>query len=44
MEKIETGILVAKLSKLWLSRRSARKRNSRLALSHSKKGPSTTPQ
>lgn len=42
MEKIETVILVVKLSKLWLSR-SARKRNSRLGLSHRKKGSSTTP-
>lgn len=35
--------MVVKLSKLWLSRRSARKRNSRLGLSHRKKGPSTAP-
>lgn len=43
MEKTETGILVVKLSKLWLPTRFARKRNSRVGLFHRKKGPSTTP-
>lgn len=42
MEKIDTGMLVLKLSKLLLSRRHARKGKSRLGLSHRKKGSSRT--